>query len=142
MQNDREKQIKIGTATEKFIAKTLKGLGYWVYNMPLKTSGQPCDLVAIKGNIPWLIDGKHVRDDEVSFPFSRIEPNQLSSMAYAHQFAKIQNIGFAIFFDRTKQLYWFSYQDLIKCQQLGMKSINMQNLELFEEVIKNADSYQ
>ena len=133
-----------GSATEKFTAKTFKKYGYWAYIMPKKVNGQPCDLVAGKGGkrtLMWLVDAKHVRQDEVSFPFDRIEPNQISSMAYAMNFAKLQNIGFAIFFERTKKLYWFAYTDYIKYAQLGCKSVNMNELLEFEEVLQNEDSY-
>ena len=150
--NEKELQLKIGTATEKFIAKTFKNYGYWVYNMPLKINGQPCDLIAVKGielvaisgTIAWLIDAKHVREDEVSFPFSRIEPNQTSSMSYAVGFAKIPQkyVGFAVFFERDKTLYWLSYQELVKMTNEGKKSVNMKDLPKLEEVIYNADNNQ
>ena len=140
MAGDNKLQLKVGNATEKFIAKTLKGYGYWVYNMPVKTSGQPCDLVAVKGEgngyyKAWLIDAKHVRENEVSFPFSRIEPNQFASMNYALNFAKINNVGFAIFFERDKHLYWLSYELVKQLQGEGAKSVNMAKLETLEEVL-------
>ncbi len=140
--NEKELQIKLGTATEKFIAKTLKNYGYWVYNMPKKTNGQPCDIVAIKGGnsfLAWLIDGKHVRDEEVSFSFNRIEANQISSMNYAHNYAKINNIGFCIFFDRDKQLRWFPFEKYLDMYNKGFKSVNMNDLELFTEVLTYED---
>ena len=146
--NEKELQIKLGTATEKFTCKTLRSFGYWVYNIPMKTTGQPCDIVAIKGTggknsfLVWLIDGKHVRGEEVSFTFARIEPNQISAMSYAHDFAKINNIGFVVFFDRDKQLRWFPFEEYKKMLEMGAKSVNMNNLELFTEVLKNADRNQ
>lgn len=138
---NQELQDRNGKGTEKFIAKTLKKHGYWAYNMPMKTTGQPCDLVGIKGGkrtIAWLIDGKHVEADKISFTFDRIEPNQSSSMAYATQFSKISTeyVGFAIFFERTKTLYWFSYGQFLKYSQLGYKSISLHELRPFEEVLE------
>lgn len=143
MMSEKEIQKKLGDATEKFVCKTLRGFGYWVYNMPMKTNGQPFDIVAAKGGVSflvWLIDGKHVRGEEVSFTFARIEPNQISSMAYAHDFAKIENIGFAVFFDRDKQLRWFPFEEYRKMAENGQKSVNMNSLELFTEVLKRADN--
>lgn len=143
--NEKELQIKLGAATEKFIAKTLRNCGYWVYNIPMKTSGQPCDIIAAKGietgtySLTWLIDGKHVRGEEVSFTFARIEPNQISAMGYAHDFAKIKNIGFCIFFDRDKQLHWLSFEEYKDFAQKGAKSVNMNNLKLFTEVLKECE---
>lgn len=138
-----------GSATEKFVAKTFKKAGYWALIIPKKVNGQPCDVVAGKGStnsqktLMWLVDAKHVRAEEVSFPFDRIEPNQITSMAYAMNFAKIngRNIGFAIFFERTKKLYWFSYQDYIRYSQWDYKSVNMNELLEFEEVLKDENNY-
>ena len=142
MMTNKELQLKLGSATEKFIAKTLRNFGYWVYNMPMKTSGQPCDIFAAKGGktvLVWLIDGKHVRTDEVSFTFARVEPNQISSMRYATEFAKLTNVGFCVFFDRDKKLRWLSFDKFTTMQKDGAKSVNMSELEFFEEVLKNAD---
>lgn len=144
---DQELQTKLGNATEKFIVKTLKGFGYWSYNIPKKTNGQPCDIVTIKGKdngqiITWLIDGKHVRDKDVSFDFCRVESNQITSMRYARDFAHIpvERLGFAIFFDRDKQLRWLPFQVFEAAIEAGSKSVNMHDLVLFTEVLKNADS--
>lgn len=140
-------QDEVGKGTEKFIAKTFRNFGYWAYNIPKKTEGQPCDIVAIKGckhsekTISWLVDAKHVRENEVSFPFSRIEPNQITAMAYAKQYAKIKNVGFAIFFERTKKLYWFPYDDYIRYSQLNAVSVNMNELEIMESVLRNEDDH-
>lgn len=142
---NQELQDRNGKGTEKFVSKTLKKFGYWAYNMPPKVNGQPCDVVGAKGGkrtIVWLVDAKHVEVDKISFTFDRIEANQISSMAYAIQFAKInaENVGFAIFFERTKVLYWFSYSKFLKYSQLGYKSISLHELETFEEVLENADN--
>lgn len=137
------KQLIEGNKTEKFVAKTLKKYGYWNYIIPKKINGQPCDVFAAKGGnktIVWNIDAKHVEGGKVSFSFDRIEPNQHTSFAYAINFAHLDNCGFAIFFDRTKSLYWFPYKDYMKYAELGLKSINMNELRDFEEVLKDADS--
>lgn len=136
------KQMEEGNKTEKFVAKTLKKFGYWNYIMPKKVGGQPCDIMAAKGGnrtIVWLVDAKHVEEGKVSFSFDRIEPNQETSFNYAINFANLKNCGFVIYFDRTKSLYWFPYQDFIKYSQLGYKSVNMNELVEFEEVLQNAD---
>lgn len=140
--SDKEIQLKLGTATEKFIAKTLRGFGYWVYNIPMKANGQPCDIIAVKGGksmLVWLIDGKHVRGEDVSFAFARVEPNQVSAMGYAHDFAKIDNIGFCVFFDRDKRLRWLPYSIYRDMEASGRKSVNMSELKPFEEVLRDVD---
>ena len=130
------KQNIEGKATEKFVAKTLKKHGYWATILPKKNDGgQPCDVIGLKNNENWLIDAKHVREQEVSFPFDRIEPNQHASFQYAKGFANIKNTGFAIFFERDKQLYWLPYETYLRMAEKGEKSINMKYLTLLEEVL-------
>ena len=148
----KELQIKLGNATEKLVSKTLRSFGYWNYILPKKVEGQPCDIVAMKGIdiknkveiIAWMIDAKHV-ENKVSFTFDRIEPNQISSLSYARDFAKIQGYrgytGFAIFFDRDKQLYWFPFDQYQEMVKNGEKSVNMQSLKLFSEVLIDANNY-
>ena len=144
---NQQLQDKLGKATEKLVCKTLKKYGYWCYNIPKKTNGQPCDIVAIKGKdqkvfLVWLIDAKHIRNEDVSFTFDRIEPNQITSMRYARDFANIDalyNLGFAIFFDRDKQLRWLPFEIYERLSKNGVKSVNMYNLTLFAEVLENAD---
>ena len=144
-------QDKLGKATEKLVCKTFKKFGYWCYNIPKKTAGQPCDIIAVKGLegtvitstmvyttktfLVWLVDAKHIRNEDVSFTFDRIEPNQITSMRYAHDFSKLDNLGFAIFFDRDKQLRWLPFEEYERMVANGSKSVNMNNLELFTEVL-------
>lgn len=131
----------IGNKTEKTVSSIFRKNGYWVYNCPKSQSGsQPFDLIAIRGGenyIVWFVDGKHVRQNEVSFPLSRIEPNQLASMEYASGFAKvnIQNMGFAIQFERTNEFYWLCYKDVVECLKSAEKSVNLNKLRLLEEVL-------
>lgn len=137
------KQLIEGNKTEKFVAKTLKKYGYWNYIIPKKINGQPCDVFAAKGGnktIVWNIDAKHVEEGKVSFSFDRIEPNQHTSFTYALNFAHLENCGFAIYFDRTKSLYWFSYKEYLRYAELGFKSVSMFDLMDFEKVLQHADS--
>lgn len=133
--------IKIGNETEKTVSSVFRKYGYWVYNCPKSQSGsQPFDLIAIKGGekyVVWFVDGKHVRENEVSFPLDRIEPNQWVSMEYANGFAKIdaKTMGFAIKFERTEEFYWLPYQTALEMRENDIKSININKLELLEGVI-------
>lgn len=153
MKTRKQLQLELGEKTEKNVSKTLRSFGYWNYILPKKTEGQPCDIVAMKGVynkndkieiVAWMIDAKHV-ENEASFPFDRVEPNQISSLSYARDFAKIQGYrgytGFAIFFDRDKQLRWLSFDNYEKLAKEGVKSVNMANLRLFEEVLIDANNY-
>ena len=122
---------KIGKKTEKSVSSILREHGYWIYNCPKSQNGsQPFDLIAFKGGqqyLIWLIDGKHVRVNDVSFKLDRIEPNQWASMKYAIDFAKIDasTVGFAIEFERTGVFYWLSYEqalELVKSNKISIPS--------------------
>ena len=136
---NKELQIKLGNATEKFICKTFRRHGYWVYNIPKKTNGQPCDIVAIRGAKSWLVDGKHVEEGKVSFAFDRVEDNQVSSLTYARDFAQIERVGFAVFFERTKTLYWLHFTRYQELVAQGVKSVNLADLEPFEGILINEE---
>ena len=142
-------QIKIGNTTEKTVSSIFRNNGYWVYNCPKSSTGaQPFDLIAIKGTktrplcLVWLIDGKHVRVNDVSFTLDRIEPNQWASMQYANEFAGvwIDSIGFVIKFERTGEFYWLPYKKALELLKEGKKSINLSELVLLEEVLHAHDN--
>ena len=124
-------QIKIGTKSEKDLAKLLRKFGFWNYNMPVKTNGQPCDIVAIRENVPFLIDSKHTAK-KPSFSFDRIEDNQKAAMDYMINFAHIKNVGFAIYFERDEDWYWMPYTQYLT---IDKKSVNISELVRLEDVI-------
>lgn len=138
----------VGNKTERTVSHIFRKNGYWVYNCPKSQTGaQPFDLIAIKGGenyIIWFVDGKHVRHNEVSFPLSRIEPNQLASMEYASGFANIstENMGFAIQFERTGNFYWLCYKDVLESLKNNEKSVNLNKLRLLEEVLDEHSNKQ
>ena len=134
-----DKQLQIGNTCEKIVVDMLRAKKYWIYRTPLKTNGQPIDIIAAKGNetgqIIYLMDAKHVREQEPSFPFSRIEPNQWASLDYAKNFAGLNNLGFAILFERTGDVYWLKYDLAKTLKDNGIKSVKLTALPRFEEVI-------
>lgn len=69
---------KIGNDFESQFCEYLFNQGFWVHNMVQNASGQPADVIAVKGNIPYLIDCKVCSNDK--FNFSRIEENQVNAM--------------------------------------------------------------
>lgn len=129
------KQLRVGNDTENEIGVLLRKEHFWVYITPKKVGGQPVDIVAIKNDKVWLLDAKHVREEECSFPFDRIEPNQAMSMKYAKEWANIKNIGFAVKFDRDSNIYYLEYEKWLEMAKNGVKSINMNSLPLLSEVL-------
>ena len=69
---------KTGNAFEKELCNLLAKHGFWAYNFPNKTSGQPADIIASRDGTPCLIDCKVCEND--SFDTTRLEENQINSM--------------------------------------------------------------
>lgn len=126
------KQVEQGKATEQRIAEFFHNNGYWAYIVPKTIGGQPFDIIACRGNTTWFVDAKHIEEHKASFDFNRIEPNQKTSMCYAHNFAKMTNIGFGILWDREPQkLFFLPYVDYIEMAKQGIMSVKIKELKEF-----------
>lgn len=125
-----------GRKGELIAMEFLRKRGYWVHDTGRNSAGaQPVDLIAAKRGSIWLLDAKFVRAEDPSFRFSDIQPNQLTTMRYAREFAGIENLGFFIVFDRDRE----SPRLLTYDGFLGMKnqrSVNMSELPLAEKEIE------
>ena len=126
----------VGKKTEDFIHDFFKQHKFWVFIIPKSVKGQPFDIIARKGdtNNIWFIDAKHLESDKASFSFSRIEPNQITSMRYAEYFCGItKQMGFVIYWERTNSLYYMDWQKFKQFDSDGKKSIKITELEKFDE---------
>ena len=134
----KSKQQIVGDATETIIADFLnKEKGYWAYILPKKVGGQPFDIIACRCNSVWMVDAKHLESEKASFSFDRIEPNQKTSMMYARTFANISNVGFVIYWERnTTQLYFLHYDKWKEMERQGMKSVKIEDLEIFGDLLE------
>lgn len=125
-------QLILGNGSEEYVAQWLKSKKYWAYILPKKVGGQPFDIIACKENIVWMVDVKHI-EDKASFPFSRIEPNQRTSMRYARELANITNLGFVIKTNRDNlSLYFLSFDNLLELEKNGAKSVKIEALPKWE----------
>ena len=68
-----------GGRFEQDLSHVLAEHGFWVHVMQQNKSGQPADIVAVKGKFHTLIDCKVISDDK-GFPFERVEENQKYAM--------------------------------------------------------------
>lgn len=68
-----------GGRFEQELSYSLADRGFWVHVMQQNKSGQPADIIAVKGKYHTLIDCKVISDDN-GFPFERIEENQKYAM--------------------------------------------------------------
>lgn len=133
----KSKQLDLGNETEKEVAKFFKKNGFWSYITPKKVNGQPVDIIAIKENVNWLVDAKHIRiEDKSSFPFSRIEANQVDSLTYARNFSGIKNLGFVICLENDYSKFFFlSYDKYLEIEQSGRKSAKISELQDLADLI-------
>ena len=69
----------IGGQFELELAEELANNGFWVHIMQQNKSGQPADIIAVRGKWHTLIDCKVISDDK-GFPFERVEENQKYAM--------------------------------------------------------------
>lgn len=140
-----EIQLKVGNETENEVVSIFNKDKYWAYNFPKKASGQPVDIVAIKGGEKirvWFVDAKHVNENKASFSFEDIQPNQITSLMYISNFAKInEKLGFVIKFERTKEFYFLPFDKYQELAEQGRKSVNLSELERFEEVLHAHDHF-
>ena len=98
----------IGNKCEQALGKLLQSKGYWCHILEYNKNGQPCDIVAIKGDVSMLIDVKHCDKDR--FNFSRIEANQKACFEYASSVCGVKNVGFAVYFESDGKFYWLPFE--------------------------------
>ena len=68
-----------GGRFEQELAEILFKHGFWAHVMQQNKSGQPSDIIAVKGKYHTLIDCKVISDHD-GFPLSRVEENQRLAM--------------------------------------------------------------
>lgn len=125
-----------GRLGEQIALEFLKKKGYWVHDTGRNSAGsQPVDLIAVKRGHVWLLDAKFVRREDPSFRFSDIQPNQITTMRYAREFAGIDNLGFFIVFDRDRENPRILTYDAFLALK-GRKSVNIGELALAEKEIE------
>lgn len=120
---------KLGSFYERQFMKLLAENGYWCHLFMAAFNGQPCDIIAIKNNVPYLIDVKHVRGDY--FSHERIEDNQELCFRMALKRGNT-NCGFALYFDSDKQFRYLAFDR-------DFKSAKRDELPLLKEVMFKDD---
>lgn len=131
------KQMENGNRDEELVLKLFQKHGFWAHNFAkAKNGSQPVDVVALKENVSWLVDVKNVREKEISFPFKRIEANQLTCLDYARNFSKIKNLGFVICFEKLDlRPLLLTYDKYLELEENGSKSVKMSDLRPLEEYL-------
>ena len=106
---------RLGSAFEREFCEKLSQAGWWVHFMsPTASGAQPCDVIACRDNIPFLIDCKTCEDD--TFRISRLEDNQIFAF---EKFKKKGNKHCWIAVKHNGQIYGIPYDYL--CNEKSVK---------------------
>lgn len=123
-----------GNKFEQEFAEFLDRNGFWCHVLQQNKSGQPADIVAVKGKFHTLIDCKEVSTGK-GFVLTRAEENQRFAMKK--------------FADRGKQICWFavkypggtirmiSINSVLMAEKQGVKAIS----ELLSEQFMTAEEW-
>lgn len=116
-----------GTSFEGILCDTLAKEGFWAHNMAQKASGQPADVIAVKGGIGYLIDCKVCEKN--FFRLDRVEENQDSAMSL---WKACGNTG-AYFAVRLADgsTYMIPYEDIVDARRRGVKSLKRRDLIMY-----------
>lgn len=106
---DLKSNKKIGNNFEKEYSEILRNKGYWVTFLTPKqhVGSQPCDLIAIRNNIPILIDCKTCKNH--IFPINRIEENQRQALK---RYIKCGNTKFILAIKYKNKIYEIDMQNI------------------------------
>ena len=121
---------KIGKEWERNICLVLSNYGFWVHNMLNGILGQPCDIVAINGHLPLLLDCKHLKKG-LRFSFKDIEDNQMTTFERASKYNNIKECGFIIICEEYEKIYYLPYTLVKTAEENGIVSIDCTQLETF-----------
>ena len=123
-----------GNRFEQEFAEFLDSNGFWCHVLQQNKSGQPADIISVKGKYHCLIDCKEVSTSN-GFVLTRAEENQRLAMKK--------------FADRGKQVCWFavkypdgtirmiSINSVLMAEKQGVKAIG----ELLSEQFMTADEW-
>lgn len=127
-----------GNRFEQEFADLVHQYGFWVHVMQQNKSGQPADIIAVKGSHAILIDCKEISDHK-GFPFSRAEENQ--RLAMRRFFNVTGNYGWFAMKLPGGELYMLGMHDIERMEAAGKKSIPEQEIleecETFAEWIRH-----
>lgn len=123
----------VGNSFEREYAEILRKDGYWVTFMTPKQhiGSQPCDLIAIKDNIPILIDCKTCKTH--LFFINRIEENQRQAFK---RYKKCGNTKFILAIKYNNEIYEIDMKEI----DFTQKSIDLEGDRIENYSIKKYKS--
>jgi Holliday junction resolvase len=116
----------LGTRYEEKVAQILYDHGYWVTLLTASRTGQPADIIAIKGTEVALIDAKFCARDR--FELRRVEPNQIRAMSLLEKRSEHTALATFVLGFSTGN-YIVSWERISELISQGVKSINLADCE-------------
>ena len=117
---------RLGTRYEEKVAQVLYDNGYWVTLLTASRTGQPADIIAIRGNEIALLDAKLCTKDR--FELSRVEPNQIRSMSLLEK-RSYAIAGFVL--GMSEGDYFISWGTVKELLEKGVKSLKQEDCREF-----------
>lgn len=118
---------QIGNKFEEEFAKKLYDHGYWVHRITQNASGQPADIIAIKGRSTNLIDCKVCTKDYLDL--SRIEENQVLAMTLFGKRAKRPNVSWFAIKLKSGDIYMFPWTMMELALEKGATRLSVNNIK-------------
>ena len=116
---------KEGTEFEVRLKDLFYENGYWVHLFQQNQAGQPCDLIAVKGNEAYIIDAKDCKSGR--FPLSRVEENQFLSMSRWCDKTNY-NAFFAFQLPNDEEVYFITFQTICNFLAADIRSLNSREI--------------
>lgn len=114
-----------GNRYEEKVAQILYDHGYWVTLLTASRTGQPADIIAIKGREFALIDAKLCAKDR--FELRRVEPNQIRAMTMLEK--RSGNAVAAFVLGMSTGNYIVSWERIAELMNQDVKSIKLADCE-------------
>ena len=124
--------VKLGKHIEQRVCEVFKQYGFFAHNCVNALLGQPCDIIAIHGQLVVLIDCKHI-ERGTRFDFKNIQDNQYLCFKYSKDYNNITNTGFVIYCEETNILYYLPFNLVVANGDYKKVSIDCTQLPLFKD---------
>ena len=115
----------IGGKFEQDFAEILSQNGFWAHVMQQNKSGQPADIIAVRGRFHTLIDCKECEKTE--FPFSRVEENQ--RLAMKRFFNRCGELSYFALKLPDESIRMISYTRIEALESRGKKRISSEDMD-------------
>lgn len=120
-----------GTNFESDLCDELSAAGFWAHNFTQNAAGQPVDIIAVKDDLPCLIDCKRCYTGLLSV--SRVEPNQ-EAAALKWWSSGNTEVWFACLYE--EEVYMVALKQIQEMEGAGFRSIDVRIYQTLGEWVE------